>query len=306
MNEFDAIKNFFSWSETGTGLEKSVGDDCAILNVNDDASVVTSMDTLVEGIHFTKDTKPEDIAYKALAVNLSDIAAMGANPRFFTLSLTIPEINPSWLQKFSESLKALSNFFNVRLIGGDTTKGPLNVSISIFGEVKKGFALQRSGAMVGDLIFISGELGDAAMAFKGLKINDSTLLRLNRPFPRIELGQRLTPVATSCIDISDGLYHDLGHILSMSGVGCKIDLEKLPMSDDVKDYVDSSSNWCVPFAGGDDYELCFTAPKSMRNKVIDISSELNLPLTCIGEITKEMKFIVKGGLVEECYSYQHF
>jgi thiamine-monophosphate kinase len=264
---------------------------------------------LVEGVHFFKDASPRDIAYKSLAVNLSDMAAMGATAKCYTLSLTIPELDKEWLKDFSSSLKESSKLFNVHLIGGDTTKGPLNISINMMGSIEINSPIKRSGANEGDDIYVSGELGSAALCLKKIKKGEipleSDLNSLNRPIPRLELGSALKNLASSCIDVSDGLEQDLSHILKSSGVGAIIDTQELPLSDSVMHYVKDKNDWSLPLCGGDDYELCFTAGKSKRDKISAISESLGTRVTRIGEIISQKKLEVIG-YTGPRNSYQHF
>jgi thiamine-monophosphate kinase len=309
MNEFDLIQSYFNWEVTDPSVELGVGDDAALFNLNPGHQLVTSTDTLVEGIHFFKDDSPIDIAYKSLAVNLSDMAAMGAAAKCYTLSLTIPELDKEWLKDFSSSLKESSKLFNVHLIGGDTTKGPLNISINMMGSIEINSPIKRSGANEGDDIYVSGELGSAALCLKKIKKGEipleSDLNSLNRPIPRLELGSALKNLASSCIDVSDGLEQDLSHILKSSGVGAIIDTQELPLSDSVMHYVKDKNDWSLPLCGGDDYELCFTAGKSKRDKISAISESLGTRVTRIGEIISQKKLEVIG-YTGPRNSYQHF
>ena len=309
MNEFDLIQSYFNWEISDPSIELGVGDDAALFNLNPGHQLVTSTDTLVEGVHFFKDASPKDIAYKSLAVNLSDIAAMGATAKCYTLSLTIPELDKEWLKDFSSSLKESSKLFNVDLIGGDTTKGPLNISINMMGSIEINSPIKRSGANEGDDIYVSGELGSAALCLKKIKKGEmpleSDLNSLNRPIPRLELGSALKNLASSCIDVSDGLEQDLSHILKSSGVGAIIDTQELPLSDSVMHYVKDTNDWSLPLCGGDDYELCFTASKSNRDKISAISESLGTRVTRIGEIISQKKLEVVG-YTGPRNSYQHF
>lgn len=309
MNEFDLIQSYFNWEITDPSIELGVGDDAALFTLNPGHQLVTSTDTLVEGVHFFKDTSPRDIAYKSLAVNLSDIAAMGAVAKCYTLSLTISELDKEWLKDFSSSLKESSKLFNVDLIGGDTTKGPLNISINMMGSIEINSPIKRSGANDGDDIYVSGEIGSAALCLKKIKKGEmpleSDLNSLNRPIPRLELGSALKNLASSCIDVSDGLEQDLSHILKSSGVGAIIDTQELPLSDSVMRYVKDTNDWSLPLCGGDDYELCFTASKSKRDKISAISESLGTRVTRIGEIISQKKLEVVGYRGPR-NSYQHF
>ena len=309
MNEFELINRYFNWPLSDPSIELGVGDDAALFQIDSDCQLVTSTDTLSEGVHFFKDAHPGDIAYKSLAVNLSDIAAMGAQAKCFTLSLTLPKLDESWLQAFSDSLREASEFFNVSLIGGDTTKGPLNITITIMGTVKKSKAIKRSGAKNGDDIYVSGDLGRAALCLK--KINEGSqpstteLNKLNKPVPRLSLGSALKNIASSCIDISDGLEQDLSHILSASKVGAIIDSNNLPLSDTVKEYIKSTQDWGLPLCGGDDYELCFTSDKSNQSEIKKLSENLKVRITKIGVINNSLNLNIKGydGLSK---SFKHF
>jgi len=251
------------------------------------------MDTLVAGTHFPVETSAEDIAYKALAVNLSDLAAMGAEPAWFTLGLTLPDSDIDWLQGFSKGLFSLADKYNMQLVGGDTTQGPLSVTIQIAGLLPETKALKRDGAKEGDLIYVTGYLGDAALGLKGIQQaevypqNPSLLDKLNRPQPRIETGQALLDIASACIDVSDGLLADLAHILDSSMAAASIDRAKLPLSDTLRALCDKDDSYYqMALAGGDDYELCFCAPADRRNEIEKISEETGVLITCIGSVVK--------------------
>jgi len=309
MDEFQLIQKYFNWPLTDPTIELGVGDDAAIFNLDSVYQLVTSTDTLLEGVHFFKDASPEDIAYKALAVNLSDIAAMGAIAKYFTLAITLPKLDEIWLKNFSLSLRETSKKYNVSLIGGDTTRGPLNITITMMGVVEKSKAIKRSGANNGDNIYISGEIGDAALCLKkineGEEPNKAEMVKLNRPIPRLGLGCALNGVASSCIDISDGLEQDLSHIIKASKVGAIIDVQKLPLSKSVVKYIEGNNDWSVPLCGGDDYELCFTAPKNFSSEIINIAKNCKIKITKIGFIneSKELKIEGYDGQGE---SYLHF
>lgn len=309
MNEFDLIQSYFNWKLNDASIELGVGDDAAILNLDPGHQLITSTDTLVEGIHFFKETSPIDIAYKSLAVNLSDIAAMGGVAKCYTLSLTLPKLDKDWLEQFSTSLKESSERFRVNLIGGDTTRGPLNITISMMGSIEINSSIKRSGARAGDDIYVTGSLGAAALCLKkineGVKPSESELISLNKPIPRLELGSALRNIASSCIDISDGLEQDLSHILKSSNVGAIIYSDKLPLDNSVSNYVKDSNDWSLPLCGGDDYELCFTAGKSKRKKIEELSEGLKVRVARIGVINnqKELEIVGYNGPKS---SYQHF
>ena len=309
MNEFELIEKYFNWGR-GHAVDLSVGDDCAIIKVNPNTQMVTSVDTLIAGVHFPVNTSASDIAYKALAVNLSDLAAMGAIPKHFTLALTLPEINEPWLDEFSASLKQLSEDYSINLIGGDTTKGALSITINVMGEVEQGKALLRSSAQAGDLIFVSNTVGDSAYAWQQIQQGNVPSLfyldRLNRPTPQVLLGQQLLGIANACIDISDGLEQDLSHILKHSNVGATINLADIPLSDEMITYIENTHDWCTVLAGGDDYELCFTVPVESLKDLEAVKNKTNIQLTQIGVVTKSGGLSRLGYFDQECKSYQHF
>jgi thiamine-monophosphate kinase len=309
MNEFELIQNYFNWPLSDPGIELGIGDDAAIFNLDSGYQLVTTTDTLSEGVHFFKNDSPEDIAYKSLAVNLSDIAAMGATAKCFTLALTLPKLDEIWLKQFSQSLKQTSKKYNVSLIGGDTTRGPLNITITMMGVVEKSKAIKRSGARNGDNIYVSGEIGDAALCLKkinaGERPHKAELIKLNRPIPRIELGSALKGIANSCIDISDGLEQDLSHIIKASKVGAMVDIQELPLSQSMIKYIENNNDWALPLCGGDDYELCFTAPENFNSEIINIAEFCKIKITKIGVINDSKDLKIKG-YDGQGHSYQHF
>ena len=295
-----------------------MGDDAALLNISLGMELAISTDMLVSGTHFFPDADPFMLGHKTLAVNLSDLAAMGAKPRWATLALSLPAVDENWLQQFSEGFFSLADKFGVELIGGDTTRGPLNLSVTIMGEVPRDAALRRDGAKVDDDIWVSGMLGEAALALAymqgKIELPQEYLLqckaRLHQPQPRVELGIALRGIAHSAIDVSDGLLADLGHILERSQQGAEIYLEQIltrhvGLNPDLHDVLQH----CV-LAGGDDYELCFTAPVVNRSEIEKISSKLALPLTRIGKINAGTGCAVlaaDGGQIKiEGTGYDHF
>lgn len=288
--EFDLIARHFTRPAGNAVL--GVGDDCALVNVSNGMDLAVSTDTMVSGTHFFPDVDPESLGHKALAVNLSDMAAMGAMPHWATLALTMPEVNHEWLARFSKGFFDLAEEFGVSLIGGDTTRGPLSLTVTILGEVPAGAALKRSGARVGNDIWVSGNLGDAALAIAHrqgrIQLSEGdhleVAMRLYEPTPRVSLGQALRGLATSAIDISDGLLADLGHICALSGVGAVVEGDRLPVSEVGARYIDTPAGLAAMVSGGDDYELCFTAPSGARESIEDLVSMLAVPLTRIGEI----------------------
>lgn len=288
MSEFDLIRRHFTRPTPGALL--GVGDDCALLQVTPGRVLAVSSDMLVSGTHFFADADPYFLGHKTLAVNLSDLAAMGAAPRWATLAISLPQADEHWLERFSAGFFTLANQFKVDLVGGDTTRGPLNLCVTIFGEVEAASALRRSGAQVGDEIWVSGALGDAALALAHLQgrivLSDEDFgvvaSALHQPQPRVALGLALQGIAHSAIDVSDGLLADLGHILDASQVAAELDYSALPVSATLRRYPQLTQQ-CV-LAGGDDYELCFTAPATRHAELQKFSEQLALPLSCIGRI----------------------
>ncbi|MCH9646216.1 MAG: thiamine-phosphate kinase [Proteobacteria bacterium] len=309
MSEFDLIEKYFNWRNLNSN-NLGVGDDCALISIDTHQQIATSVDTLIEGVHFPKGTSASDIAHKALAVNLSDLAAMGATPKYFTLALTLPEFDESWLQDFSSTLRVLANQYQIVLVGGDTTKGVLSMTLNVSGTINQGKALLRSAAQAGDRIFVSNRIGDAALAWRQIQQkltpSDQLLQRFNRPDPRVALGQALVGVANACIDISDGLEQDLGHILKRSNVGARIDLSQLPLGQEVQSYIQKTQDWCVALAGGDDYELCFSVAPENLKKLTKIEKNLKIKLKEIGVITQNQGIEKVGDFDKKCSSYQHF
>jgi thiamine-monophosphate kinase len=301
MSEFDLIRRYFTRATPNTAL--GVGDDAALLRSAPGMELAVSTDMLVAGTHFFADADPWLLGHKALAVNLSDMAAMGAQPRWATLALALPQADKVWLQQFSAGFFALAEQHGVELVGGDTTRGPLNLCVTIMGEVPQGVALRRSGAQAGDDIWVSGTLGDAALGLALLKGEvqlaegdaAACVQRLQRPEPRVALGLALRSVASSAIDISDGLLADLGHILEGSGVGAEIALAALPVSPVLRACLPHALGRHCVLAGGDDYELCFTAPVAQRDVLQKISQRLDLPLTRIGTIVPKTSDILGSG-----------
>lgn len=313
MSEFDLIRKYFT--RHTPSAELGVGDDAALLRVSDGKELAISTDMLVSGTHFFPDADPFQLGHKTLAVNLSDLAAMGAVPRWATLSLSLPSVDEQWLQRFSEGFFALADDNGIELIGGDTTRGPLNLCITIMGEVPRGKALRRDGAKVGDDIWVSGKLGQAALGLANLQgkfkfygeVRDECLKALHQPQPRVSLGLALRGIANSAIDISDGLLADLGHILERSNVGAEIEIEALPIVDDG---VEKDVAQQCALAGGDDYELCFTVPENQRDVLMALAEQLKFPLTRIGHIKAALGCVVLDGegkaMKIEKGGYDHF
>jgi thiamine-monophosphate kinase len=306
--EFDLIRRYFAVHAPQHPFNQlGIGDDCALLNIPAGYQLAVTTDTMVEDVHFFAGADPESLGHKLLAVNLSDLAAMGAEPFAVTLALTLPKINESWLQAFSQGFIKLARQYKVDLIGGDTTSGPLTLTVQAMGVVPRGRALLRSGARVGDRIYVSGQLGNAGL---GLKIKqgyvcsnpEQALNAFNRPKPRIAEGLALRGIASACIDISDGLAADLGHILERSRVGACLQWDSLPLSAEVLDYVEQSGDWRMPLTAGDDYELCFTVAS-------DFVGQLPAGSRCVGVIEAESGLrIERAGRLEflEVKGFEHF
>jgi thiamine-monophosphate kinase len=295
MNEFELINRYFATQPvTRSDVALGIGDDAAVLDVPSGRQLVVSTDMLVAGVHFPENTDAESIGHKALAVNLSDIAAMGAEPAWFTLNLSLPQGEASWLEGFCQGMFRLAETYRVALVGGDTTRGPLTIGVQIMGLVPTGRALRRRGARPGDRIYVTGHLGDAALGLRVLQggldlpaeLRALALARLDRPAPRVQAGQRLRGIASACIDISDGLVADLGHILEASGAGARIHLTRLPQSP-VYAHAFQQVGWDAALGGGDDYELCFTLPRENEAAFQDIADQLGVPCSHIGDIEAE-------------------
>jgi len=317
--------------------EVGIGDDGAVITPPSGQQLVVVTDTLVKGVHFPNETCAYDIAWKALAVNLSDLAAMGAIPGFYTLALTLPENEQAWLTEFARGLKDLGERYQVALIGGDTTRGPLTVTVTAHGWVPNRSAVLRSGARVGDLICVSGALGCAGLGLK-VALNtlseneqawftddmvESCLQVLNRPQPQLDLGLALRDVASAAIDVSDGLLADLGHILEQSSkhalsiLGAELYLDALPLSEAVGQWVSKTGDWSLPLVAGDDYQLCFTLPEESWQALQQEAAKLEIEVHTVGRVTDKNGIEIKQSLDSEtCVDapwcdglkagYQHF
>jgi thiamine-monophosphate kinase len=292
MSEFELIGRFFTGRQAPVPhVPLGVGDDCALMVLRSDMQCAISTDMLVEGRHFFHGADPRMLGHKSLAVNLSDLAAMGAEPRTFTLALALPDIDHEWLREYSKGLLELADRFGCQLIGGDTTKGPLNISITVCGEVPVGQALRRNAARVGDDIWITGTLGDANLALKAcldqvqldIAARAQAEQRLHRPEPRIAAGIALRNIANAAIDISDGLMGDLAHILEQSEVGATVCCDHLPFGA-VLALQDKTLRYHCALSGGDDYELCFTAPAERRDQVLQAMAAVDTKVTRVGQI----------------------
>jgi len=318
MGEFDLIDRFFKRPARRADL--GIGDDCALLSPRPGHQLALSTDMLVEGRHFLSTIDPARLGHKCLAVNLSDLAACGAEPRAFLLSLCLPRAHEAWLQGFSQGLFALADAHGCELVGGDTTQGPLNISITVIGDVPQGQALLRSGARAGDDIYVSGTLGDARLAleaFRGqLSLPEAVFLacrsRMESPTPRVALGMALRGLASAAADISDGLLGDLGHILVQSGVGAVLEVQACEQLLACRPQLALNPAWvrtCV-LSGGDDYELVFTAPPSCRDAIQRAAQDCLTPVTRIGSVTATsgMELLDAQGhrLTERFASFDHF
>lgn len=300
--EFNLIKQYFTRPTRNTKL--GVGDDAALISLSTGMELAISADMLVAGTHFFADCDAYQLGWKSLAVNISDMAAMGADPKWATLAIALPDINESWLAEFSRGFFACADSFNVDLIGGDTTRGSLTICVQIMGEVAIGKAIKRSGAKVGDEIWVSGQLGDAALALAHIRgklvlpveASLTCAKALHTPQPRVALGLALRDIANSAIDISDGLLADLGHILEQSNLGATIELYAIPHSTfaDYPIHLDDDSFRKMLLAGGDDYELCFTAPIEKHAEIVKISEMIKLQLSCIGHVTENTDLTLHG------------
>lgn len=290
LTEFELIRRYFTHRARGAVL--GVGDDAAIVRARSGYELVITADMLVEGRHFSANADPEKLGHKALAVNLSDIAAMGARPLWATLALALPRADARWLAAFSRGFMRLARRHGVDLVGGDTTRGPLNICVQVMGEVPRGRALRRDGARPGDDVWVSGTLGDAALALVAGRLRlaprerRALEARLDAPTPRIALGMALRGVARSAIDVSDGLVADLGHICERSRVGAVVNLDGVPASGILQRRLGRPEALAALLSGGDDYELCFTAARSRRDAVARIARRVGLKLSRIGTITR--------------------
>ena len=288
MTEFKIINKYINRVKTDSSVVLGIGDDAAVINVPEDHQIVQTMDTMVLDVHFDAAFSADALAHKLLHVNLSDIAAMGAVPKWATIALTMPEQNERWLDDFAAGLQSRCALLGVNLVGGDTTSGPLTVSMNLTGIVKKGEFLTRSGAKLGDDIYVSGYLGDAALALTEEGMHQAELAnRLRYPEARYLLGEQLYPLASACLDISDGLLADLGHICEKSHVRASIEVESLPFSRAYRAFFDKQQCQLNPdygLNGGDDYELCFTADPSKRKDIDFLTMSLNYPVTRVGTI----------------------
>jgi len=320
LSEFEIIRRFFTHAPRNAVL--GVGDDAALVRARRGMELAVSTDMLVAGRHFRAGADPEQLGHKALAVNLSDMAAMGATPRWATLSVALPRADARWLADFTRGFMRLARRHGVDLVGGDTTRGPLNICVQIIGEVPAGRALRRDGAHAGDDVWVSGSIGDAALALAATRQRLPLTRRerarleqkLHAPTPRVALGEALRGVARSAIDVSDGLMADLGHICERSRAGAVVWFDAIPVSAHMRRHLDRPAARNALLAGGDDYELVFTAARARRETVARLSWRLRLKLTRVGKITRrqrgtpQLTVLDSGGrpLVVEQTGYKHF
>ncbi len=316
MDEFQLINRFFRRPTLFDSVRVGIGDDGAVLKADCDQDLVVVTDTLVEGVHFFSQISPADLGYKTLAVNLSDLAAMGAEPDWALLNLVLPSADSNWLEEFSIGFFSLADRYNVALVGGDTSCGPLNLTVTAGGWVPQGKALCRSGAQNGDLIYVSGTVGDAALGLELLSepggcLSDGgnrVVERLRRPEPRALLGKALRPWATAAIDLSDGLAADLAHVVVASGgLGAVIQEDCLPLSAEALELRTRKQLIPMALGGGDDYELCFCVPPDCREEIDSLGNQLKLPLTMIGQVdsTPGIWLVGESGVPEKYRSGGH-
>ncbi|OUR60296.1 thiamine-phosphate kinase [Colwellia sp. 39_35_sub15_T18] len=293
MKEFELIKHFFTEQTVKRkDVLLGIGDDCAVIASTEKQNIVVTTDTLVAGVHFPIDTPARAIGHKAVAVNLSDIAAMGAKPSWLSLAITMPDVNDVWLGEFCTGVFDLCEYYNVELIGGDTTQGPLSITITAQGLTPENSYLSRAGAKTGDWLYVTGDIGDAALALQQINQNvsvesefiDAIRKKLDYPKPRVLAGQALREYASAAIDISDGLIADLGHICQASNVGANIVLDAIPLSNIMRDTLLLEDAINLALTGGDDYELLFTVSEDNKVGMETALSHAGTPVTCIGQI----------------------
>ena len=318
LAEFSLIDRIRARTRDRADIVLGIGDDAALLQPQNGQHLVVTADTLNSGVHFPPETAAADIGWKTLAVNLSDLASMGATPAWCTLALSLPSAEADWIDAFSEGFFALADAHDIVLIGGDTTRGPLSLSVTAMGQVSAGGGLRRDGARVGDEIWVSGTLGDAAVALRAWQAGTLDVAhaaddarveflrqRLARPTPRVALGRALVGVAHSAVDVSDRLLADRGHVCVRSGVGARIDPARLPLSAAARARVGEAHAREAALRGGDDYELCFTAPVERHTAVAALADRLGVPLTPIGEIIAG-RGVNAEGHERDAPGYEHF
>lgn len=322
MNEFNLIERYFNDRKSPRDdTLLGIGDDGAVTRLQADHDLVTVTDTMVNGVHFDASTPPRALGHKIVAVNLSDLAAMGAQPCWISLALTLPDADQQWLDEFAAGLHEICHYYDCALIGGDTTRGPLTLTVTAQGQVPEGQALTRRGAKPGDWVYVSGPLGDAGLAlditqdkFPANTPHLQQLIdRLHFPTPQVALGQTLRGVASACIDVSDGLLADLQHIVSESQVSAELELEKLPLSMALTEALDQPEAYRKALTAGDDYELCFTVPEESRGRLETLTAHMHSKPVCIGRIGSSKKASIELHYEGEPYEldadnlgYNHF
>jgi len=315
LSEFEIIKQFFDRVPERDDVLLSVGDDGAVVLPPNASELIVVTDTLVSGVHFPESTAAADVGFKSLAVNLSDVAAMGGKAAWATLALTLPDVSEDWIRGFSAGFFELASEHRIALVGGDLCRGPLSITVQLIGMVSPGKALKRSGALVGDDLYVTGTLGDARIGLaitlgklSAEKTHSAFLCsRLNRPQPRAVVGAALVDIASALIDISDGLRADLDHVLEASAVGAELDTAALPCSDALRSVLSVEDANAAALAGGDDYELCFAAHPRHRERLMDISGESGCPITRIGAVVAERGIrYADGGDISVSPGYRHF
>ena len=284
--EFDLIARIRARVATRADVVLGIGDDAALLAPPPGRQLVVTADPLNDGVHFQRGTSQADVGWKALAVNLSDLASMGAEPAWCTLSLSLPQSDPAWIEGFLDGFLDLAGQHDIALVGGDTTRGPLSIAVTAMGLVEPGRALRRDGARVGDEVWVTGTLGDAAggLALLDREPVSALLAWFDRPTPRVAAGRALAGIATACVDVSDGLLADLGHVCARSHVAARIDVDALPASAALMEVIGEADRIALQASGGDDYELCFTAPADAGADIGAVSAQLGLRITRIGRI----------------------
>jgi thiamine-monophosphate kinase len=314
LGEFELIRKFFTRPPRRTDVSLSVGDDCALLRPEPGKCLAMTVDTLVEGIHFLAGTDPAGLGHKSLAVSLSDLAAMGARPAWITLALTMPQSNEAWLSAFASGLLDLAERYCVELVGGDTTRGPLSVTVQAMGFVNENEALRRSGVRVGDGVYMTGDLGLAGLGLEIVlgrtDINaPEAVARLERPEPRVKAGIALAGLASACIDVSDGLAADLGHLLEPAGLGATLDWTSLPLPSAVRRYFKAGGHEAMPLHSGDDYELCFTVSPHWEDELVRRMADFGCSCMRIGRVEWEPGLRLQKDrsiLPIRTKGYQHF
>ncbi|MGE5168858.1 MAG: thiamine-phosphate kinase [Rudaea sp.] len=321
MNEFELIARYFERAPRRADVRIGIGDDAAVVAPAPGMELAFTVDLLVEGRHFVAGCDPVSLGHKTLAVNLSDLAAMGARPRYALLAGALPDVDEAWIGAFMRGFDALAARYDCELIGGDTTRGPRALCVTAIGDLPAGTALTRAGAMPGDIVYVSGTLGDAALALAvaggrtrvAAAQAEGLQRRLDLPEPRVDVGMALRGVASSAIDVSDGLTGDLGHILDASHAGATLDVAAIPCSDALRAKLDGAERElalsCL-LAGGDDYELCFTAAPAMRARVDALAASLHVPLTAIGTVTADRGLVARdehgAPLARLPHAFDHF